>query len=131
MDRCSQCLAEVQGSPKFCPECGKKFVPNPAPVSAGEDGVFFCYKHKKEVTRVSCGRCERPICPKCMVLSPAGVRCKECARNKVPVRLRGVVHDMGAGVSSGSPAQRAWYMVAVLFIVEMFMGMFGGGRRNL
>jgi hypothetical protein len=63
-----------------------------------------------------------------MVLSPAGVRCKDCARNKVPVRLRGVMHDVGASASSPG-AQRVWYMVAFLFIINLFTGMFGG-RRN-
>jgi hypothetical protein len=26
-----------------------------------------------------CGRCERPICVKCMVSGPAGMRCPDCA----------------------------------------------------
>jgi hypothetical protein len=128
MKRCSSCQAEVQGSPKFCPECGKKFVPNAEPVAAGEDGVYFCHKHKRETTRVTCGRCERPICPKCMVLSAAGVRCTDCARNKVPVRLRGVLHDVGSGVTKSPGAQRVWYMVGIMFIVNLFLGMFGGRR---
>ena len=127
MERCSKCQAEVQGTPKFCPACGKKFVPNPAPIAAGEDGVFFCHKHKREATRVTCGRCERPICPKCMVLSAAGVRCKDCARNKVPIRMRGVLHDLGAGAKTPA-AQRVWYMVAIMFVVNLFLGMFGGRR---
>lgn len=126
--RCRHCNAEVTEAPKFCPECGKKFVARPEPVQTGEDGVFFCYRHKREPTRVSCGRCERPLCTKCLVLSPAGVRCRDCARNRVPVRMRGVLHDVGAGVTKSPAAQRAWYMVAVMFIVNIFLGMFGGRR---
>ena len=38
-----------------------------------------CYKHPKEETRLSCGRCERPICTRCSIVGPAGVRCRECA----------------------------------------------------
>lgn len=130
MSRCSKCQAEVQGAPKFCPDCGKRFVPNPEPVVAGEDGVYFCHKHKREQTRVTCGKCERPICPKCLVLSPAGVRCKDCSRNRVPVRLRGVAHDVGSGLTRSPGAQRVWYMVFVMFIVNFFLNIFGGGRRN-
>lgn len=37
-----------------------------------------CEKHNEE-TAVSCGRCESPVCPKCMVHSDVGVRCKKCA----------------------------------------------------
>jgi hypothetical protein len=103
-------------------------VGNAQPVQAGEDGLFFCHKHKREATRVSCGRCERPICPKCMVMSPAGVRCQDCARNRTPVRLRGVLHDVGSGVTSSPVAQRAWYMVCVMFIMNLFLGIFGGRR---
>ena len=129
MLRCSKCQAEVHGSPKFCPECGKHFVATPEPVQAGEDGVYYCHKHKRETTRVTCGRCERPICTRCMVMSPAGIRCKDCARNKVPVRMRGVLHDVGAGVTKSPTAQRVWYMAAMMFIVNLFFGLFGG-RRN-
>ncbi len=38
-----------------------------------------CYRHPKVETGVSCGRCERPICIKCMVSGPAGMRCRDCA----------------------------------------------------
>ena len=38
-----------------------------------------CYRHPKTETAVSCGRCERPICVKCMVSGPAGMRCPDCA----------------------------------------------------
>lgn len=128
MQRCSKCQAEVQGSPKFCAECGKSFVPNPVPVAAGEDGLFYCFKHKREATRVSCGRCDRPICTRCMVMSPAGVRCKDCARNKVPVRMRGVLHDAGAGFANTSTCQKAWYVMFAMMFVNFFLGMFGGRR---
>lgn len=39
----------------------------------------YCYKHPKEETGLSCGRCERPICTRCVVIGPAGPRCRECA----------------------------------------------------
>lgn len=38
-----------------------------------------CYRHIKEETNVSCGKCDRPICPRCMIPGPAGMRCPECA----------------------------------------------------
>jgi hypothetical protein len=40
---------------------------------------MYCYKHPKVETGLSCGKCERPICTDCMIVGPAGVRCKECA----------------------------------------------------
>jgi hypothetical protein len=38
-----------------------------------------CYRHPKEETAVSCGKCDRPICTRCMIPGPAGMRCPECA----------------------------------------------------
>ncbi|HEX5322548.1 MAG TPA: hypothetical protein VFW40_02100 [Capsulimonadaceae bacterium] len=38
-----------------------------------------CYRHPKIETAVSCGKCDRPICTKCMIPGPAGMRCPECA----------------------------------------------------
>jgi len=41
-----------------------------------------CYRHKKVETNVRCGKCDKPICPKCMIPGPAGMRCPECASLK-------------------------------------------------
>lgn len=47
-----------------------------------EPGVWFCAKHKTTKTRLRCGRCEKPICPKCTVMAPTGARCGDCASNR-------------------------------------------------
>jgi membrane associated rhomboid family serine protease len=39
-----------------------------------------CYRHPDRETGVRCQRCERPICPACMVPAPVGVQCVECVR---------------------------------------------------
>jgi hypothetical protein len=41
-----------------------------------------CAKHPNEITYVRCGRCEKPICVRCMVDTPVGKRCRECAQNR-------------------------------------------------
>lgn len=41
-----------------------------------------CYRHPKVETAVSCGKCDRPICTRCMIPGPAGMRCPECASLK-------------------------------------------------
>lgn len=38
-----------------------------------------CYRHPKVETGVSCGKCDRPICTRCMIPGPAGMRCPDCA----------------------------------------------------
>jgi hypothetical protein len=48
----------------------------------GEEGVWWCARHAKVKTRLRCGRCETPICPKCTKFGPTGARCPACASNK-------------------------------------------------
>ncbi|WP_123580563.1 B-box zinc finger protein [Abditibacterium utsteinense] len=48
----------------------------------GEENVWFCARHKNVQTRLRCGRCEKPICPKCTVMAPTGARCRECVSNR-------------------------------------------------
>ena len=48
----------------------------------GEPGVYFCARHKNVKTRLRCGRCEKPICPKCTQYGPTGARCGDCASNR-------------------------------------------------
>lgn len=47
-----------------------------------KDGAWFCARHKNVETRLRCGRCEKPICPKCTVYGPTGARCRDCLSNR-------------------------------------------------
>jgi hypothetical protein len=38
-----------------------------------------CAKHPNVETMIRCGKCETPVCVKCSVMGPAGIRCKDCA----------------------------------------------------
>ena len=38
-----------------------------------------CTRHPDRETLVSCGRCLRPFCTQCLIHTPAGQRCFECA----------------------------------------------------
>ena len=45
----------------------------------------MCDAHPDIETALRCGKCDKPICPKCMVETPVGARCRECARvSKLP-----------------------------------------------
>ena len=42
-------------------------------------GTPHCVFHPEVETGLSCSRCDRPICVRCMVQAPVGIRCRECA----------------------------------------------------
>lgn len=41
-----------------------------------------CAAHPSELTLVRCGRCDKPICTRCMVDTPVGKKCRPCAQNR-------------------------------------------------
>jgi hypothetical protein len=47
-----------------------------------DDGplVVKCAAHPEVETALRCGRCDTPICPRCLVMTPVGARCRSCAQ---------------------------------------------------
>ena len=39
-----------------------------------------CATHPEVETNLKCGKCGKPICPKCLVQTPVGARCPDCAK---------------------------------------------------
>lgn len=39
-----------------------------------------CAEHPDVATNLKCGKCGKPICPKCLVQTPVGARCRDCAK---------------------------------------------------
>lgn len=42
--------------------------------------ILYCANHPSVETGLRCNNCEKPICPKCAVLTPTGYRCHECVK---------------------------------------------------
>lgn len=47
-----------------------------------ETTTTYCARHPKVETAVTCASCGKPICPKCMVYTPVGIKCRECGLSK-------------------------------------------------
>jgi membrane associated rhomboid family serine protease len=77
-----------------------------------------CYRHPGRETNVSCSNCGRPICPDCMTVTPVGMRCPECARERTQVRR------IAPGLRAGSaPATYALIALNVgAFFAELATG---------
>lgn len=120
---CQKCQAGNAEGQKFCGQCGEALAPAVAPVPVpGEEGAYYCARHPKAVTRLRCGRCEAPICPRCTVHTPAGTRCRACAKNKVAARPMGVLHAAGRVVADGTQTagRRVWYLALWYLILSLF-----------
>lgn len=84
-----------------------------------------CANHPKEMTLVRCGRCETPICVRCMVDSPVGKKCRDCARNRVHINEsspRQVLLSFAAATVVALPAGLLMYTIPFLFISAFAYG---------
>ena len=61
--------------------------------------IEVCYRHPEVPTRVHCTRCERPICPDCMIPAPVGFQCPECVAEARREFRKGPGRPMRGGVS--------------------------------
>lgn len=46
------------------------------------DALVNCMNHVQTLTGLRCNRCDKPVCAKCVVLTPVGYRCKACVRRE-------------------------------------------------
>ncbi len=78
-------------------------------MSGQGSGATYCAEHKNTQTSLRCGRCDTPVCPRCMVHAPVGVRCPNCGKPpKLPTYqvstqliLRGVGASLFIGIVGG------------------------------
>jgi len=81
-----------------------------------------CAYHPDVETNLRCGKCDKPICPKCMVQTPVGARCRDCAGlDKLPtfsVSARYYLIAAGTALGMAIACGAAWGLIA--WLVPMF-----------
>ncbi|MDY6893628.1 MAG: B-box zinc finger protein [Chloroflexota bacterium] len=85
-----------------------------------------CAIHPGTETDLKCGKCEQPICPKCLVQTPVGARCPTCAAVKrlptfdVPAKLyaRAIV----VGVLTASVLGAIWPFIPLGGFLVILIG---------
>jgi len=80
-----------------------------------EEAPLYCANHPNEPTYLRCGRCDKPICARCRVSTPAGFRCRECANLQVLPTY---------AVSTDYYAKAVAYGFGMAAIVGIVMGLF-------
>ncbi len=74
-----------------------------------------CATHPDVETNLRCGKCGKPICPRCLVQTPVGARCSECARpTKVPtfsVSTPYYLRAIGAGLGMAIVCGIVWGVI--------------------
>ncbi|WP_202501552.1 rhomboid family intramembrane serine protease [Streptomyces sp. SID5785] len=94
------------------------------------DDLPGCYRHPDRPTGIRCARCERPICPECMVSASVGFQCPECVRTG-----SGTGHRAGAtqprtlagGTVAADPhlVTKALIAICLVVFVVQLSGQFG------
>lgn len=72
-------------------------------VTTQEPVTTYCATHPDVESELRCGRCEKLICPRCLVYTPGGVRCRDCAQLRRPVmyELSTAHYLRAAGAAAG------------------------------
>lgn len=102
--------------------------------------AHYCATHPEVETELACGKCGRFICPRCMVQTPVGARCRECAQLRRPPMYSlgpaSIARVAGAAIGAGAAVGLVWGLLVpgfgLLGFFMLFLGMFAGyGMANL
>jgi len=74
-----------------------------------------CATHPKVETNLRCGKCGKPICPKCLVQTPVGAKCPDCAKlGKLPtyrVSTKYYLRAIGTGLGMAIVCGIVWGVI--------------------
>ena len=92
--------------------------------------VVECPHHPGVETALRCSRCESAICPACLVHTPVGARCRDCARGSAPSTSSRAGHLLRAGTAAvvgGVVMGVLWTLILLPFTAGFFSLFIGVG----
>jgi hypothetical protein len=85
-----------------------------------------CAAHPAVETYLRCGRCDTPICPRCLIQTPVGARCRACARlRRLPVYDVGPRFLLRGGLAALAGALIGGLLVQLSLGLLSRVGLFG------
>lgn len=80
-----------------------------------QEAPEYCARHPDVETGLRCGNCDTLICPRCLVQTPVGARCPDCARLRAApmyaVRPQHWALAFGSAIATGAALGVAWWFV--------------------
>jgi hypothetical protein len=90
-----------------------------------------CAAHPDVETNLRCGKCGKPICPKCLVQTPVGARCRDCAQlQKLPtfhVTTGFYLRAIGTAVGMAFACGAAWWAIRMVMGIPYFNFLLAAG----
>jgi membrane associated rhomboid family serine protease len=86
-------------------------------VHPAEPDAAVCYRHPQREAHIRCVRCDRPICPSCMIVAPVGFQCPECVRGANAGQRVTRTHFGGRVAASSTPV--ATYALIAINVIMM------------
>lgn len=87
-----------------------------------------CATHPEVESNLRCANCGKPICPRCMVETPVGMKCRDCAKLQRPPMFRvscgHYLRAIGAGLVLAAVFGFGWAVIRVFVPFSGFMDFF-------
>lgn len=119
-------MEPVTGSPGSSPKTDDDAPSPSAAPGPVQVGPWRCARDPSVETYLRCGRCDTPICPRCLIQTPVGSRCRECAQlRRLPMFVLGPLDYLRA--IGGALAGGIGGSIALILIRDLmpFAGILG------
>lgn len=92
-----------------------------------DSGPGVCVFHPRRPTALRCGKCDRFICTRCMIQTPVGVRCRDCAQlRRLPQFDVGGVLLARSVLAGLAVSVIAWLLTSYTLFLRFFLSVLVG-----